>query len=37
MDLMNISTYLQMVVMGLLLIFAVVMDHFRLSLKGRHR
>ena len=36
-DLMNISTYLQMVVMGLLLIFAVVMDHFRLSLKGRHR
>lgn len=35
MDLMNISSYLQMVVMGCLLIFAVVMDQFRLSLKGR--
>ena len=35
MDLMNVSSYLQMVVMGCLLIFAVVMDHFRLSLKGR--
>lgn len=37
MDMMNISSYLQMVVMGLLLIFAVVMDHFRLALKGRQR
>jgi ribose transport system permease protein len=37
MDLMNISSYLQMVVMGMLLIFAVVMDHFRLSIKGRLR
>lgn len=37
MDLMNISSYLQMVVMGLLLIFAVVMDHFRLAMKGRLR
>jgi len=37
MDLMNISSYLQMVVMGILLIFAVVMDHFRLSMKGRLR
>lgn len=37
MDLMNISSYLQMVVMGVLLIFAVVMDHFRLSMKGRLR
>lgn len=35
MDLMNISSYLQMVVMGGLLIFAVVMDQFRLSMKGR--
>lgn len=35
MDLMNISSYLQMVVMGCLLIFAVVMDQFRLSIKGR--
>jgi ribose transport system permease protein len=35
MDLMNISSYLQMVVMGGLLIFAVVMDQFRLSIKGR--
>ncbi len=35
MDLMNISSYLQMVVMGALLIFAVVMDRFRLSMKGR--
>jgi ribose transport system permease protein len=35
MDLMNISSYLQMVVMGALLIFAVVMDQFRLSIKGR--
>lgn len=35
MDLMNISSYLQMVVMGGLLVFAVVMDQFRLSLKGR--
>ena len=35
MDLMNISSYLQMVVMGCLLIFAVVMDQFRLSMKGR--
>jgi ribose transport system permease protein len=35
MDLMNISSYLQMVVMGSLLVFAVVMDQFRLSLKGR--
>lgn len=37
MDLMNISSYLQMLVLGILLIFAVVMDHFRLSLKGRSR
>ena len=37
MDMMNISSYLQMVVMGLLLIFAVVMDHFRLALKGRQQ
>jgi ribose transport system permease protein len=35
MNLMNISSYLQMVVMGCLLIFAVVMDQFRLSIKGR--
>lgn len=35
MDLMNVSSYLQMVVMGALLIFAVVMDQFRLSIKGR--
>lgn len=35
MDLMNVSSYLQMVVMGCLLVFAVVMDQFRLSLKGR--
>lgn len=35
MDLMNISSYLQMVVMGCLLIFAVVMDQFRLSMRGR--
>jgi len=34
MDLMNISSYLQMMVMGCLLIFAVVMDQFRLSIKG---
>jgi len=32
MDLMNISSFLQMVVMGLLLIFAVVMDQLRLFL-----
>jgi len=35
MNLMNISSYLQMVVMGCLLIFAVVMDQFRISIKGR--
>ncbi len=35
MNLMNISSYLQMVVMGCLLIFAVVMDQLRLSIKGR--
>jgi len=35
MDLINISSYVQMIVMGCLLIFAVVMDQFRLSLKGR--
>lgn len=35
MDLMNISSYLQMVVMGCLLIFAVVMDQFRLSMRRR--
>jgi ribose transport system permease protein len=33
MDLMNISSYLQMCVMGGLLIFAVVMDQLRLSIK----
>lgn len=33
MDLMNISSYLQMCVMGSLLIFAVVMDQLRLSIK----
>jgi ribose transport system permease protein len=33
MDLMNISSYLQMVVMGFLLIFAVVMDQQRLSIR----
>jgi ribose transport system permease protein len=33
MDLMNISSYLQMGVMGGLLIFAVVMDQLRLSIK----
>ena len=35
MDLMNISSYLQMCVMGCLLIFAVVMDQLRLSIKMR--
>jgi ribose transport system permease protein len=35
MDLMNVSSYLQMVVMGCLLIFAVIMDQFRLSMAGR--
>ncbi len=35
MNLMNISSYLQMVVMGCLLIFAVVMDQFRISIKSR--
>ena len=35
MDIMNISSYLQMMVMGCLLIFAVVMDQFRLSMKGQ--
>jgi ribose transport system permease protein len=35
MDLMNISSYLQMCVMGCLLIFAVVMDQLRLSVKMR--
>jgi ribose/xylose/arabinose/galactoside ABC-type transport system permease subunit len=35
MDLMNISSYLQMCVMGGLLIFAVVMDQLRLSIKTR--
>jgi ribose transport system permease protein len=35
MDLMNISSYLQMCVMGGLLIFAVVMDQLRLSIKMR--
>ena len=35
MDMVNISSYLQMVVMGVLLIFAVVMDQYRLKLKGR--
>ncbi|MBW1650077.1 MAG: ABC transporter permease [Deltaproteobacteria bacterium] len=34
MDLINISSYLQMVVMGALLIFAVVMDRLRLSIKS---
>jgi ribose transport system permease protein len=35
MDLMNISSYVQMVVMGCLLIFAVVMDQQRLSIRIR--
>ena len=35
MDLINVRSYLQIVVMGCLLIFAVAMDQFRFLIKDR--